>query len=156
MPLPKPIWRNSTPSPRKIDGTRVIHVSWDTIPYRYLFGMSVLCDFGMGRIRKSDSKAIGAYRAPGVIIQIQWDEKVDIWYVGTMIWEMLRNSPLFDRICPGGGTEVEEWEENLLASMIARLLGSTPADFLRRSDNVAGMRELFDEDGKYARSIPRQ
>jgi hypothetical protein len=48
----------------------------------------VLCDFSEARLEKYDNMADVQpyqYRAPEVIFDIPWDEKVDIWSVGVMV-----------------------------------------------------------------------
>ena len=77
-----------SPSPRKIDGDRVIHVSRPLVPPSYEFGRPVLCDFGQARFGDYDPMADiqpYQYRAPEVIFRIPWDEKVDIWNVGVLV-----------------------------------------------------------------------
>jgi serine/threonine protein kinase len=48
----------------------------------------VLCDFGEARLGEYDNMADiqpYQYRAPEVILDIPWDEKVDIWNVGVIV-----------------------------------------------------------------------
>jgi serine/threonine-protein kinase SRPK3 len=77
-----------SPGARKIDGDRVIHTSRPLVPPVYRYGQPVLCDFGEARLGEYDNMADiqpYQYRAPEVILDIPWDEKVDIWNVGTMV-----------------------------------------------------------------------
>jgi serine/threonine-protein kinase SRPK3 len=77
-----------TPSARKIDGDRVIHTSRPLVPPFYSYGRPVLCDFGEARLGEYDNMIDiqpYQYRAPEVILNIPWDEKVDIWSVGVMV-----------------------------------------------------------------------
>jgi serine/threonine-protein kinase SRPK3 len=78
----------NSPCARKSDGERVIYVSRRLVPSIYSYGLPVLCDFGEARLRDYDNMADiqpYQYRAPEVIFEIPWDEKVDIWNVGVMV-----------------------------------------------------------------------
>ncbi|KMW67161.1 hypothetical protein BDDG_11946 [Blastomyces dermatitidis ATCC 18188] len=59
---------------------------------------------------------------------MRWDNKVDIWNVGVLIWDLFENMHLFDAR--------DENRQNLnlhhLAEMVA-LLGTPPVGFLRRA-----------------------
>lgn len=53
-------------------------------------GEPVLCDLGEARILHNNKKQNGlimpaAYRAPEVLLDMDWDEKVDIWAVGQTV-----------------------------------------------------------------------
>lgn len=77
----------SAPSPRKIDGDRVIHTSQQLIdPKKY--GRPTLCDFGearFGKLEHIDDIQPWFYRAPEVILDLPWNNKVDIWNLGVMV-----------------------------------------------------------------------
>ena len=78
----------TSPTARKLDGDRVIYASRPLVPRIYNYSLPVLCDFGEARLRNQDNMADiqpYQYRAPEVIFQIPWDEKVDIWSVGVMV-----------------------------------------------------------------------
>ena len=78
----------TSPSARKIDGDRVIYISRPLVPPFYSYGRPVLCDFSEARFGEYDNTADiqpFQYRAPEVIFDIPWDEKVDIWNVGVMV-----------------------------------------------------------------------
>jgi serine/threonine protein kinase len=85
----------STPSPRKIDGDRVIHTSQQlNIPKNN--GRPILCDFGEARFGKheySDDIQPYIYRAPEVVLHMQWSNKVDIWNIGVMVGGILVPTP---------------------------------------------------------------
>jgi serine/threonine-protein kinase SRPK3 len=77
-----------SPTPRKIDGDRLIYISRPLVPPVYSYGRPVLCDFSEARLGEYDNLADiqpYQYRAPEVILDIPWDEKVDIWSVGVMV-----------------------------------------------------------------------
>jgi serine/threonine-protein kinase SRPK3 len=77
----------SDPSPRKLDGDRVIYASRglevpDEIQY------PVICDLGDARF--GDGPFFGEvmpdlYRAPEIVLRVAWDEKIDIWALGLMV-----------------------------------------------------------------------
>ena len=66
----------------------MIYSSRSLVPPVYSYGRPVLCDFSEARLEKYDNMADVQpyqYRAPEVIFDIPWDEKVDIWSVGVMV-----------------------------------------------------------------------
>jgi serine/threonine-protein kinase SRPK3 len=76
------------PGARKIGGDRVIYTSRLLVPPVHKYGRPVLCDFGVARFGEYDSMVDiqpYQYRAPEVIFNVPWDEKVDIWNVGVMV-----------------------------------------------------------------------
>lgn len=75
------------PGPRKIIGDRVIHTSRPLVDFQHRCDRPVLCDFGQARHIEGPFRHIQPYqyRAPEVILEIPWDEKVDIWNVAVMV-----------------------------------------------------------------------
>jgi serine/threonine protein kinase len=74
----------SNPSPRKILSDRIIYTSH---PVPVTRGRPVLVDFGAARIgvkHKGDIMPL-PYRAPEVILNMEWDSKVDIWSMMVMV-----------------------------------------------------------------------
>lgn len=70
--LERPVSRKQTPS-RTIYLTREMHITK---------GFPILSD--MGEARRAETKQRGLiqpsiYRAPGVMLDMEWDNKVDIW-----------------------------------------------------------------------------
>nr|VWP02166.1 Chitin synthase export chaperone [Ganoderma boninense] len=136
------------PLPRKdAGGGRTIYLSraLETAPEHY--GKPVLCDFGEARIGLA-TKHTGLiqpdqYRAPEVVLGVPWDEKVDIWTVGVLIWDMFEGKNMFR---PYGGPEDKRDDLYHLAHMVA-LLGPPPADFLARC-TMAELGQFFDKQGK--------
>jgi serine/threonine protein kinase len=72
------------PSPRKVLSDRVIYRSQ---PMPVTDGPPVLCDFGAARIGKKHKGDVMPfpYRAPEVILDMEWDLKVDVWSLGVMV-----------------------------------------------------------------------
>lgn len=66
----------------------------------YTLGPPILCDLGEARIGKAKHRGDimpGVYRAPEVILEMEWDSKVDIWAVGVMVSASLgvgKNTPI--------------------------------------------------------------
>ncbi|KAI0654569.1 kinase-like domain-containing protein [Cubamyces menziesii] len=117
----------TNPLPQKVVGNRNIYLSRAIDCEAY--GHPVLSDFGEARFGRA--KYTGAiqpipYRAPEVILGMPWDEKVDIWSLGTMIWDMFQGTRLFE-------TAAGPDSRQHIAHMVS-LLGLPPADFLRRSE----------------------
>lgn len=77
----------STPSPRKITGDRVIYASRKLRKTRH-HGRPTLCDFGQARFGSKTYSGIiqpTVYRAPEVVLQMPWNEKVDVWNVAVLV-----------------------------------------------------------------------
>lgn len=71
--------------PRKILEDRTIYVSR---PLPISVGTPVLCDLGEARIGTDTQYGDimpDIYRAPEVILGMEWDYKVDIWNVGMVV-----------------------------------------------------------------------
>ncbi|KAK3941447.1 putative Serine/threonine protein kinase [Diplogelasinospora grovesii] len=131
----------TTPSPRKIRSDRTIYAS-HTIGIQALGDQVVICDFGEARV--GDGPFIGdvmpdLYRAPEIILYIPWTEKIDIWSVGLMTWDLLEGKHLFSYPNPG-----REDSRGAHVARIVSLLGKPPKDFLERTTEAD---EFFDEDG---------
>jgi len=75
--------------PRKrIDSDRTIYSSHKLgLPKDSLWGQPALCDFGEARIGAPHKGLVQPelYRAPEVLFGMEWDSKVDIWSVATMV-----------------------------------------------------------------------
>ncbi|KAI1117742.1 kinase-like domain-containing protein [Nemania sp. NC0429] len=138
------------PSARKVlpDGTE-IYVSRR---FPLTFGPTVLCDFAharYGRRMHTGDVMPDSYRAPEVILGMEWDSKVDIWSLGVMIWHLFEGGRLFY-----GEADRPMEDEELLAQMVS-LMGPPPRHFLGRSRKC---RQYWDRDGNWigATRIPRQ
>lgn len=54
------------------------------------YGAPVISDFGAARLGEPEQKYSGdvmpgVYRAPEIILGMQWDSKIDVWSVGLMV-----------------------------------------------------------------------
>lgn len=52
------------------------------------YGAPVICDFGAARMgdgKHHGDVMPGVYRAPEIIMGMEWDSKIDIWSVGVMV-----------------------------------------------------------------------
>ena len=81
------------PLPYKVVGDRNIYLS-RAMKCR-THGHPVLSDFGearFGRAKYTGNIQPAPYRAPEVILGMPWDEKVDIWSLGTMVRAVARCS----------------------------------------------------------------
>ena len=149
------------PSPRKLDGERVIYISRQLGAIKSP-GAPVLCDFGEARdgtFENEDDIQPEVYRAPEVVLEMKWSYSVDIWNVGVMvnplriskkaktspdllqIWDLFENKHMFDGIHPESKKYKNECH---LAEMVA-YLGPPPLDFLQRPGAAL---EYFDEFGE--------
>lgn len=73
------------PVPRKVVDDRTIYLSR---PLPFTFGPPVLCDLGEARFGGQEHREDimpDVYRAPEVILGMNWDYKVDIWSVAMMV-----------------------------------------------------------------------
>ncbi|KAI0760098.1 kinase-like domain-containing protein [Fomes fomentarius] len=135
----------ASPIARKVAGDRTIYLSRNIDPETY--GPPSLCDFGEARLGRTTYTGLiqpRQYRAPEVILGMPWDEKVDIWSVGVMIWDMFQGKNMFK---VNGGPDNEEHNRYHLAHMVS-LLGPPPIDFLKRSETGEPW-EYFDAQGNW-------
>ncbi|KAM4060683.1 kinase [Hirsutella rhossiliensis] len=132
------------PSPRKILPDRVIHTS-RAMPIT--FGSPVICDFGAARIGENHRGDVmpGVYRAPEVIMDMEWNSKIDIWSVGVMIWDLFEGGRLFRAEKKGLLNDGQH-----LAEMVS-LMGPPPRSFLEQSPRC---RQCWDGEGDWVASTP--
>lgn len=93
----------------------------------------VITDFGLSEILKRDyiyeyKKIYQSryYRAPEIIYNIPFNEKIDIWSVGCIIYELLEDNPLF-----------YSKQENDHLIYIHSILGSPSKEFIDSSSKIA-------------------
>ncbi|OBT61314.1 hypothetical protein VE03_09523 [Pseudogymnoascus sp. 23342-1-I1] len=116
------------PSLQKVDGDRIIYASRALdVPddASHTASHNVLCDFGDAQ-------------APEIVLGIRWNEKIDIWAVGMMVWDLYEGKHLFKERLPSRMESVPAH----IARMIA-LLGPPPKELLKRGE-FSDM--FFDED----------
>ncbi|GLA57827.1 hypothetical protein AtubIFM54640_005622 [Aspergillus tubingensis] len=135
------------PSPRKILGPeRTIYTSHIVIPGN---GLPLLSDFGEARFsdEEHDEDIMpNIYRAPEVVLKMNWDSKVDVWSIALMAWDIVCSKTLFD----GRNSDGVFDDRVHLAEMIA-IMGPPPADFIKRS-KVGSV--FWDEEGKWKDLAP--
>ncbi|RSL85834.1 hypothetical protein CDV31_016493 [Fusarium ambrosium] len=135
------------PSPRKILVDRTIYLSY-TMPITS--DPLVISDFGAAVLGQPGQKHTGdvmpaVYRAPEIILGMEWDSKIDIWSVGVMIWDLFEGGRLF-RATKDGHLN----DEQHLAEMVS-LIGPPPKEFLERSDKC---RQYWDAKGNWVAATP--
>ncbi|KAK1855590.1 protein kinase [Colletotrichum chrysophilum] len=132
------------PSARKIIKDRVIYASTGLeIPDQP--GDPVIADFGDARIDEGpfefeEEVMPDVYRAPEIVLGVPWNEKIDIWALGLLIWDLLEGKLLFK-------TRLRDPTVSRAAhfARMISLLGPPPEDLLERG---SAWKTLFDEDGR--------
>ncbi|KAL4886613.1 protein kinase [Aspergillus karnatakaensis] len=137
------------PIARKVLADRTIYHSR---PMPLCTGSPVLSDLGEARSGSSKYNGDimpGIYRAPEVILEMEWDQKVDIWSVGNMVWDLVQGHHLFFAKQNGYLND-----EHHLAEMVS-LMGPPSLEFLKRSKKCE---RFWDRDGyrKGCTCIPQQ
>ncbi|OAA65294.1 protein kinase [Niveomyces insectorum RCEF 264] len=135
------------PVPRKTLPDRTVYHS-RLLPITH--GVPAISDFGMARIGDNHRGDImpEVYRAPEVILGMEWSYAVDIWAVGVMLWDLLEGRSRFSgqrRPQPGPSAD-----EQHLAEMVS-LLGPPPQAFLQRS---AACSKYWDAQGRWIAPTP--
>ncbi|KAK2808640.1 hypothetical protein FQN50_004504 [Emmonsiellopsis sp. PD_5] len=132
------------PIARKVLSDRTIY---NSRPMPVNTGLPVLCDFGEARIGYKHRGDVmpGIYRAPEVILGMEWDHNLDIWAIGVTTWDLLEGGNLFFAKKDGILND-----EQHLAEMVS-LLGPPPLEFIRRSDRCL---QYWDENANWKGSIP--
>ncbi|RFU34991.1 hypothetical protein B7463_g1352, partial [Scytalidium lignicola] len=138
------------PSLRKIDGDRIIYETRQVdIPDNP--SHVVLCDFGEARF--GEETYVGEvmpdfYRAPEIVLGIPWNEKIDIWSVGLMVWDLFEGKRMFTERLPNRNSS----ESAHTARMIA-LMGQPPKELLKRGQFSENH---FDKNGNFKHDIKIQ
>ncbi|KAJ5804251.1 kinase-like domain-containing protein [Penicillium psychrosexuale] len=86
------------------------------------------------------------YRAPEVLLRMSWDQKVDIWNLGVVTWDLFQRGHLFY----ARDSQKQDSDANHIAEMIA-LLGPPPRDLLQNSDYAT---DFFDSEGNWKGAVP--
>ncbi|CCF33703.1 protein kinase [Colletotrichum higginsianum] len=87
------------------------------------------------------------YRAPEVILNMQWGSPVDVWSVGLLAWDLLEGGSLFN-VQDAAPTALNDAHH--IAAMVA-VLGPPPAEFLARSAETA---KYWNKDGTWKGPVP--
>ncbi|GKZ61335.1 hypothetical protein AnigIFM49718_008045 [Aspergillus niger] len=135
------------PSPRKIAGDREIYASRKLRKTKQ-HGRPILCDFGQARfgsnVYTGDIQPY-IYRAPEVILRLPWNEKVDIWNVGVLAWDIFQQGHLFY----ARDSNKNPSDAHHLAEMIA-LMGPPPKEMVQNSDYAP---KFFDSEGNWKGAV---
>ncbi|UPK91555.1 hypothetical protein LCI18_002490 [Fusarium solani-melongenae] len=112
-------------SPRKVLADHIIYLS-----YRMPITSDPLqiSDFGAAVLGQPVEKHTGdvmprVYRAPEIILGMEWDSKIDIWSVEIMIWDLFEGGRLFR------ATEDGHLNDELHLAEMVSLLGPPPKSF---------------------------
>ncbi|KAL3468153.1 kinase-like domain-containing protein [Aspergillus heterothallicus] len=111
-------------------------------------GRPILCDFGQARFGSNtyfrDIQPY-IYRAPKVLLRICWNEKVDIWNVGVLAWDLFQQGNLFY----ARDSDKKSSDAHHLAEMIA-IVGPPPKEMIKNSTYAT---EFFDSDGNWKGAV---
>ncbi|KXT08415.1 hypothetical protein AC579_3809 [Pseudocercospora musae] len=141
----------TAPTTRKvIDTERTIYQSRKfKHPERHAFGLPVLCDFGEARVGRRfyyEEIQPEVYKAPEILLQMEWDHMVDIWNAACVAWDMIQVQNLFD-----GYDEEGHHNNRVHLGEMAGLLGHPPLEFLHHSVNSS---RVFDNEGTWKANPP--
>ncbi|KAE9976665.1 hypothetical protein EG328_001337 [Venturia inaequalis] len=106
-----------------------------------------LCDWGAARcdqIHTTETISPPLFRSPEVLIRAPWTTKTDIWMLGCLIFELVRNTRLFS----GEATRFNEYNECVHLHEICEIFGPFPKSFLDQASNQHAVRHVFDEQGR--------
>ncbi|KAK2764421.1 hypothetical protein FQN54_009115 [Arachnomyces sp. PD_36] len=136
------------PSPRKRVGDSTIYAS-RLFPWPGT-GEPVLSDFASaerGDAQNTRDAGPNLYRAPEAMLEMPWSNSIDIWNVGTMIWHLFEDKPLFR----GRVSSDERYTTRVHLAELVAVLGSPPVEFIRRGKRGE---EFFDNDGNLLNPVP--
>ncbi|OJJ36353.1 hypothetical protein ASPWEDRAFT_108523 [Aspergillus wentii DTO 134E9] len=135
----------SNPAPRKQLSDRTVYA---TRAMPLTGGEPILADLGEARIAEGKKTGLimpDVYRAPEVMLGMDWDSKVDIWALGQTAWTLFEEGHLFKNRTLADDTD----HARRFAEMIS-LLGPPPVEFLRRSKESL---KFWDENGNWRGSV---
>ncbi|CAI7568051.1 unnamed protein product [Penicillium crustosum] len=138
----------SNPSPRKVVGNKVIYASRE-LKTTNNHGPPVLCDFGQARFgsaRYNGDIQPYIYRAPEILLRTTWNEKVDIWNLAVLTWNIFQREPLFY----AKDSKKEDSNAHHIAEVIA-VLGPPPRELLQNNYYAT---EFFDSEGNWKGAAP--
>ncbi|KAI5193501.1 hypothetical protein E4T38_09947 [Aureobasidium subglaciale] len=135
----------TNPAPRKELSDRIVYVSQ---PMPLTKGLPSLTDLSEARFGNSLHTGLimpNVYRAPEVILEMEWSYPVDIWSFGMTLWDLFQPERLFS--AKRGDDQYSE--SHHLAQMVA-ILGDPPPEFLAASKKTA---KYWDQDGKWIHEV---
>ncbi|GBE89340.1 hypothetical protein SCP_1600010, partial [Sparassis crispa] len=140
----------NSPSPRKILPDRTIYLSRNDFGRPKLSpGRPKIADFDAA-VRVTGSQKTfthpiqpNCYRAPEAILGAPWSYPVDIWNLGTMLWDLVEGRALFDG---ADSTHRGEYTSHAHLAQLIGLLGPPPKELLARG-NQTGIH--FAADGEF-------
>ncbi|KAL2256675.1 hypothetical protein VTK26DRAFT_1319 [Humicola hyalothermophila] len=135
----------SSPGPHKLLGENEIYCSVD-LDLPVDGDIPIISDFGDAHFGDPPYFAEvmpDLFRAPEMILGIPWDEKIDTWAFGLMIWVLLEGESLFTERLPSREASAPAH----LARMIT-LLGPPPQDLLENA-NPEWVARFYNEDGTF-------
>ncbi|KAM5503253.1 hypothetical protein McaMca56_001178 [Microsporum canis] len=135
------------PCPRKVLDDRIIYVS-RRVPFSRR--LPIITDFGEARLRdeahRGEDIMPDLYRAPEVILRMEWDIWVDIWSVAMVVWDLVKGPTLFN-----ARNEEKLLDDRLHLAEIVAIMGPPPKEFLERSQ-VSLL--YWDENGQWRGLAP--
>ncbi|PGH32834.1 CMGC/SRPK protein kinase [[Emmonsia] crescens] len=118
------------PVPRKIYKDRTVYSS------RYMTqdpqALPFICDFGDARFDDQEHDELimpEPYRAPEILLQMKWNNKVDIWSFAMVAWQLVAPRSLFS----GLGTETNKYHDAHLLAEQHAVMGPAPPELARRT-----------------------
>ncbi|KKY16569.1 putative protein kinase domain protein [Phaeomoniella chlamydospora] len=138
----------ANPSSRNIYPDRTIYQS-RPIDRPKAIGLPVLSDFGLARFEggnSDDDIQPEIYRAPEVLLDMDWSYSADIWNIGAMIWDIFYDKHLFDAYDP----ITNKLSNKYHISEMAAYLGPPPQRFLEKSETSW---KYFDRSGRLITGI---
>ncbi|KAL4900463.1 hypothetical protein BDW74DRAFT_188292 [Aspergillus multicolor] len=134
------------PVPRKTYDNRTICLSR---PLPISYGTPVLCDLGEARLGTDKQRGDimpDLYRAPEVILSMQWDSKVDIWNAGMVIWDLFEHPHLFR-----ARSDKRDLDDGVHLAEMQAVLRPPPPEFLGRSERCL---LFWDKNGYWKGVLP--
>ncbi|KUL84813.1 hypothetical protein ZTR_07267 [Talaromyces verruculosus] len=131
--------------PRKVLDDRIIYTSPFVFPPSD--GLPFLCDFGearrlppegSGQVLNEDIMP-NPYRAPEVILKMNWDWRVDIWDVAVLAWDIVSPKTLIN-----GHNADGIFDNRVHVAELVALLGPPHPEFRQRNEKVCSV--FWDED----------
>ncbi|KAI0521487.1 kinase-like domain-containing protein [Xylaria bambusicola] len=112
-------------------------------------GPPTICGFGRARVGGKHSGVAMPlqYRAPEVILGIEWGIPVDLWSVGLVTWDLLEK----ELLCDIYDTHSQDLNDTHHLAAMTALIGPPPSGFLKRSDRTA---QFWNKDGHWIGPIP--